>query len=433
MSGHVLLSLAAILATIIIGYKFKINYGIVALVMAYAIGCWVMGLTPKQVIAMWPTSLFFTLFSVMMFFGIAVANNTLVLVTERIIYPFRNRPALIPFVLYLAAAVLGFIGPGPVPLFALLTPIYMNIAYQVGLDRGLVPLMVVGASAGGWGPIAANGITTKNLIVTSGFAEDVALSYSLKGWGILAVYLTILFIIGYFVFGGHKLKNSVDLKKPEPFDREQKITLWLILIMLILVTVPAALKNFITSPILARISSAASVELLCVTFTLVAILLKLVPVKKVFAPIPLSTIIMICGVGTLVQVAIKAGAIDALGGAISENISAALIPIAFAVIAGIMSFFSSTMGVVMPTLFPLICSLSQTIPGLSAPMVIGCALCGATGTGFSPFSTQGALCMSNVDEGKPEEENKLFWTLIKLVIGGIVLSAIYAFIVSTLL
>ena len=49
----------AIALAIFLGYKTKINTGLFCIVFAYIIGCFVMGLKPKQVIAYWPTNTMF--------------------------------------------------------------------------------------------------------------------------------------------------------------------------------------------------------------------------------------------------------------------------------------------------------------------------------------------------------------------------------------
>ena len=67
-----MLSVAIILAialAIFLGYKTKINTGLFCIVFAYIIGCFVMGLKPKQVIGYWPTSTMFVILSVSLFYN----------------------------------------------------------------------------------------------------------------------------------------------------------------------------------------------------------------------------------------------------------------------------------------------------------------------------------------------------------------------------
>lgn len=92
----------------------------------------------------------------------------------------------------------------------------------------------------------------------------------------------------------------------------------------------------------------------------VKFLVKLGDEKKAIASLPWGTLIMICGMGMLISVAIKAGTIDQLSHWISGNIPAELVPIALGIVAGLMSLFASTLGVVTPALFPIVPTLANT-------------------------------------------------------------------------
>lgn len=53
--NSVLIILAIVLA-VYLGYKTKINTGFFCIAFAYIIGCFLVGLKTKELIAMWPTS-----------------------------------------------------------------------------------------------------------------------------------------------------------------------------------------------------------------------------------------------------------------------------------------------------------------------------------------------------------------------------------------
>ena len=59
-----LLVVAAIVVAVALGYKTKINIGLFAIAFAYLIGAFGMGLSPSEIIAMWPLKIFFVIFSV---------------------------------------------------------------------------------------------------------------------------------------------------------------------------------------------------------------------------------------------------------------------------------------------------------------------------------------------------------------------------------
>lgn len=67
----------AIAASIVIGYRTKINTGIAAIIFAYLIGCFALGLKPKDIMGMWPTSTMFQIMTITLFYGIGNINGTL--------------------------------------------------------------------------------------------------------------------------------------------------------------------------------------------------------------------------------------------------------------------------------------------------------------------------------------------------------------------
>ena len=60
----------AIAVSVAIGYKTKYNTGLFAIVFAYLIGCFALGMKPKAVIAEWPVSTMFVIFSVSLFLSL---------------------------------------------------------------------------------------------------------------------------------------------------------------------------------------------------------------------------------------------------------------------------------------------------------------------------------------------------------------------------
>ena len=127
------------------------------------------------------------------------------------------------------------------------------------------------------------------------------------------------------------------------------------------------------------------------------------------AKVPWDTIWLVGGVGMLIDVAVEAGAIDMLASLITM-IPAPLVAVCVCVIAGIMSIFSSTLGVVAPLMFPMIAGICAA-SGLSAPLIGVSIIIGSQSTSVAPFSTGGALILGSSDlEG--EEQNKFYNDLL---------------------
>ena len=158
---------------------------------------------------------------------------------------------------------------------------------------------------------------------------------------------------------------------------------------------------------------------------------KLAPQKEAIAKVPWNTIIMIAGAGMLIAVAVEAGTIEALSTWIGSNVPKPLVPIAFCLVGAIMSFFSSTTGVVAPALFPLIPNLAASV-GLSAPVLFACTILGAQSSAISPFSSGGSLILGSTP--KEEERNELFNRLLMVAVPiSVITCTIYNFVIAMVL
>lgn len=75
-----------------------------------------------------------------------------------------------------------------------------------------------------------------------------------------------------------------------------------------------------------------------------------------------------------------------------------------AIAAGLMSFFSSGLGVVFPTLIPTASGLAASIGGVTALELVSVIVIGGTVSGFTPISTTGALIMAGVAQQENADE-----------------------------
>lgn len=179
---------------------------------------------------------------------------------------------------------------------------------------------------------------------------------------------------------------------------------------------------------ISSIAGMIDVGLVAFIFTVIALLLKLAPQKEVIAKVPWNTILMIAGAGMLIAVAVEAGTINQLSNWIGANVPVFLVPLAFSIVAAIMSFFSSTTGVVTPALFPLIPALAVAT-GLNPVTLFACTVLGAQSSAISPFSSGGSLILGSY--GNDEERNKLFNRLMFVAVPiSICVCAVYNFIVA---
>jgi len=200
-----LLIVVAILAAIGLGYYFNINIGYFAIGFGYLIGAFVMGLSPRAIVSMWPTNYFFMLFAITLFYGFALTNGTLDALSRRIVYASHGKPYLIPFALAIACFIVAGVGPGSYGVFLFMPAIIMGVGKQIGMKPLLgTYIIVAGANAGGWLLTAFNGLFTKTLIEQSGYAAEAG-KLALSVWSNTAVTMVIMLLAAYFILGGYKV------------------------------------------------------------------------------------------------------------------------------------------------------------------------------------------------------------------------------------
>lgn len=401
--------IAAIVVAIALGFVFKINVGLLAIVFSYVIGAFFMGLKTKDIILMWPTNLFWMILTITFFYGFAMSNGTLSLIARKTVFASRKYPYLIPITLYILTLIISGIGPGAIAVFALMSPLIMAVVMESNINPILgATIILCGGSAGGWSPIAVNGVVTRGVIEKAGYAANSnALSASV--FSNMLVVCTIVFILAYIILGGYKAK-AVNMETPPSFNRDQLINIYLIAAVLLFTIVPQVLGViFPASKGLAFLTKQIELSFIAVIGALAAMLFKIGNEKEVISKVPWSVIILICGTGMLISVAVQAGTITTLSAWMGAHVSAATAPIFLSIISGVMSIFSSTLGVVIPTLYPMVPGIVQET-GSNPGVLFSIIAVASVMVAYSPFSTAGALAVAAVaDEAK---RKTLFNTLL---------------------
>ena len=155
-------------------------------------------------------------------------------------------------------------------------------------------------------------------------------------------------------------------------------------------------------------------------------ILKLGDEKEIIAKkIPWNAVLLICGVSMLIQVAVQHGLSDVIGNWLNNQFPIWMIPAAFALFGGILSFFTSAMSVVYPLMLPMIYGMVVNGSTVSALACVTALILTACYTGMCPFSQNGALMLSSADE---ETKNYLFYRMILWSVVLMIISVIYALI-----
>ncbi|EMI8813638.1 SLC13 family permease, partial [Acinetobacter baumannii] len=409
-----------------LGYKTKINIGFFTIAFAYLIGCFGMGLKPSEVIELWPVKIFFIILSVTLFYNFALANGALEKLASHLLYKCRKFPQFLPLAIFFAATIIAGLGAGFYTVLAFMAPITLLLCKKTNMN------MIIGGMAANYGALAGanfmtsqSGIIFRSLMENTGITSQTAFSYS-SGIFVLTLIIPIA-VLGIYTLWNRK-SNSIVIEdqKPEPFDKKQKQSIFLIILMMSIVLVfPILHLVFPDVKTISFLNSKIDIAFLAITFSLISLLMKLADEKKVIALVPWGTLIMICGVGMLIALGVKLGIITTLSEWLANNVPVWVIPVLLCLISAIMSVFSSTLGVVAPTLFPIVPALALT-SGLNPLVLFICIVVGAQSTAISPFSSGGSLIMASApaDIDKTKFFNQL---LFKAIPVGVIAALIAIF------
>lgn len=379
------ISLLAILVAIMIGFARNINVGLISLVFAFVLGTYLGQLEARVIINYWPLNLFFTTFGITLLFAIAKINGTLEKISNTIIYQSKGSKLLIQIIFYFLALLIASIGPGNISTSALLLPLGMAIAYQSKMSLLTIStLIILGSIAGGLSPIAPNGIVALELAKIHGVGELGLSIYLLN-----VVSITTFAFIFFASMQGFKSNGAnIEVTPSQPFNQKQILTLISIVVLIVWVIafqVHVGFAAFVLATILFVLDAADQ--------------------KQAIANVPWSTILLVCGTAVLISVVNQLGGIALLTRFLASLMNeTTAIPI-MAVLAGVMSIFSSAVGVVMPTLIPTVVDLSTELSSVVSPVALTITIALASHmTTMSPFSVMGALALASLPEGVNEKE-----------------------------
>lgn len=406
-----LLSLFSLAGAIFLGFFRKMNTGLVCIGFALLLGK-IAGMADRDIIGGFNYSLFLMLLGVTYLFGLAEINGTLKLLTRKITVLAGKHTYMIPVVMYVFATVLSALGPGTIPTTAIMMVFGMTLAVEMKINPAMLAAIIfLGAAGGGMSPLAATGIIGLDLCQEFGLT-GIELPLLVNGVLSSTVYAALV----YVAFGGYKLKSDVVLQFSDipAFNKEQIITLIGIAVMVGLVML-----------------FKVNVGLASFTVAMVLSFLRVSDEEQALKKIPWGTLLLICGVGVLMNVIISLGGIDLLSASLASVMSAKSATTILGVTAGVMSWFSSTSGVVMPTLIPTIPHIIQQMSISVNPVEWVTAISMVSNTaGISPLSTGGALALAaySAEAGAAAGElDRLFIKMFSISAAGVVTLSVLAY------
>ncbi len=402
-------SLIFLVAVLVIGFLKKVNMGFLAMGAALILGR-IGGVADKTIIASFNTSLFISMVGPAFLFSMAVNNGSIDLLAKKLIKSTGKHSWLIPWVIAIVTYVLAAMGCGNVPTFAIILPLSIVIAMEMGIDPIAMGLIVTaGCNFGCMSPVSNGGIIITNLLAETEYAGQFSWEIFLNG-GIAYLVCTAVIYVIYKMYksNGTSLEMLRDLPK---FDKNQIITLLACLAVVFAVFV-FGVNIGLAAPLAA----------------IVLVIFGVANDKAAIKTMPWGTYIMICGVSMLMAVVKAMGGVDLIVDGLTSIMTTKTTAPIISLAAGVMSWFSSTTGVVMPTLIPVVSELMETFPGMSYSGAVAGLTITSFFAAFSPASTGGAGILAQYEifkkDSSGQNSGKLFMRLFLTSVVSVVVSVI---------
>jgi Na+/H+ antiporter NhaD/arsenite permease-like protein len=400
---------ALVIVIIISAIRTDLNTGLLSVALAFVIGVYFAGLSVSEISTYLPEQLVLTLVGVTLLFEMAHENGTLDKLAGLAMRSVRGHPTFLPIVFFLFTFLFSAIGPGNIAAVALIAPIGMVVAINSGVNPLVMAIMIcTGANAGAFSPIALTGIINTGLMRNIGITDP---NITLQIFLLVAGLQSISAVLAYFFFAGYRIQktyttNSTFIESNiEPFNKKQILTLVTIIVLVIgviIFKVSVTVGAFVLAGLLG--------------------LLKIGDAEKGLQKLPWGIISLVAGISILVSLLETTGGLDLATKILASYSSTNTINGMLAFTTGLVSIYSSSSGVVMPTFIPLLPSLIQTLGGGDLIDMVVAVNVGSHLVDVSPLSTLGALCLAAL----PETVNKstifrklLLWGLSMSVIGGL--------------
>lgn len=386
-----ILSLLFLIVAVVLGFTKKMNVGFIAMGLSLILGK-LGGISDKAIIAGFSSSTFVSLLGITFWFAIINQTGVVDLLAKKAVAMSSKTSWAVPFMVMALGFIVSYMGPGAVP--ATIVPILsIPLAFEMGVNPMLYCLPgFAGLVAGRISPFTPEGVYMAELGAAQGHSANLVPYVTING-----IVLSLVCTMAVFIFYKGWVKPQKEYKMADlpKFDTKQKICLLSILAMVVMV-----------------VGFSISTPLACLLIGVILLVMGIGSEKETVRTMPWGTMVLVSGVSLLMNVVNELGGITLLSDMLTNIMSAKTSAGVMGITAGMMSWFSSSFGVVFPTLMPTVPDIVQSFGGniSGAPMLSAIAF-GASIAGISPFSSGGSMCISamSVDSRFDDSQtNKVF-------------------------
>ncbi|WP_080793960.1 SLC13 family permease [Corynebacterium pacaense] len=400
------LTIGVLILIFLIGTIRNINLGVLGLVGAFIVALFVPAYTESgdvfsQVFSGFPVSLMMALMGLTYLFGFAQSNGTIDIILEWSMKAVRGNRALMPWIFFLITG--AFMSIGAIFCIGVISPLAIPFARRYRINQLMMGMMVVhGGMAGLLSPLSVYGIYVNNFLADNGLGNHQSALFCTA-----LVFNVIMGLIVYCFLGGLKLLRGRDAPDPEGGEPGEPdsggatrtraetriegatasgITFfqWLTLIGLAVLVIGAGVF-------------AIDIGVLSLIIGACLAIYRPEASKKALNDVSWSTIVLVGGMVTYIEVLEAAGTVEFISGGIAALGAPMIGLLLLCYMSGIVSALASsiaTIGIAISMASPFLLSGDLPIVGTAAAIAIA-----ATVVDVSPFSTNGAMVLANVDAG----------------------------------
>jgi len=430
MSAPVL-SIIILAAMFLLATVLPLNMGALAFVGAFLLGSVVLGMSTNDILANFPGGLFLTIVGVTYLFAIAQNNGTIDLLVRGAVRLVGNKVALIPWVMFAITAVITAVGALSPAAVAIIAPIALSFAAKHKINPLMMGMMVIhGAQAGGFSPIAVYGVTVNGIIAKTDLEASPMAIFLASFLFNLAIAVVLFLVLGGNRFRSTKAGRVVE----QAAESRMSVSLGARAAGVTLqgsgsdissagvsskgtsggTSAPATgdaaasangarasipqLVTILGLIALAVISLGFKVDVGFVSITIAIVLALVSPAaqKGAVNKISWSTVLLICGMLTFVGVLEEAGTIKFVSDGVTQLGMPLLAALLICYIGAVVSAFASSTAILaalIPLAVPFLASGEIGAVGVIAALAVA-----STIVDVSPFSTNGALVLANAPE-----------------------------------
>lgn len=437
-----LIAFAVLIVAFAIGSFTRINAGLIATVAAFGVGTLLAGLPIADVIAQFPSGLFFILVGATLLFAIVRINGTIDLLAYWAERLAGDRKILVPILMFLLTAVLASAGAFTPAAIAIVAPVALALGTRFGISTLAMGLVVVqGANAGAFSPVNPFGVLANVMLDDAGASDD-----SLKLYLYCFIFNALLAAIAYVLV--QWIMRRRDLRKADGLEpangRTDTATADSMNVSkgsadtsdeAHLVDPTTARSDTalaepetpaVTGPVKVAVTPMRVLTLLGIGALLILttvfgldvgvasliVALALICVdpgvqKPAVENMPWSAIVLVTGIVTYVGMLEEMGALEELQAGIESLGNSSVAALITSYVVAIVSAFASTtgtLGVVSPIVTPIAVDPLLTPIGVITAIAISSSV-----VDVSPMSTSGALLMASA---QPKDERLFFRALL---------------------